>query len=83
MKPSTGFFVVLAFSSQYVATLYAVYYQIPQGGNILLFSGNMVIPSLPKTGGYELWPELETTGVPGVLYSLVNGAGGTWHIENA
>jgi hypothetical protein len=83
MKPPTVFVVVLAFCCQYVVTsLYAVYYQIPQDGDILSFSGNMVIPSLPKAGGHELWPGLETAGVPGVLYSLVNGASGTWYIEN-
>ncbi|KAI1846659.1 hypothetical protein JX265_009038 [Neoarthrinium moseri] len=71
----------LAFSGQAsAATWYFLRYYTPSGAKFTSFSGEMVIPALPKAGTYYLWPGLQPTDNSGVYQNVLDGRSGTWWI---
>jgi hypothetical protein len=62
------------------ATWYFLRYYTPSGQQFTSFSGDLVIPTLPKAGTYYLWPGLQPTDNTGVYQNVLDGRSGTWWI---
>ncbi|KAK3948080.1 hypothetical protein QBC32DRAFT_401177 [Pseudoneurospora amorphoporcata] len=76
---SVIFLPVLLFASQATApTWYFLRYNTPSGAKFTAFSGQMVIPALPKAAVYYLWPGLQPTDNSGVYQNVLDGRSGTW-----
>lgn len=70
---------LLAFASQAsAATWYFLRYYTPSGASFTSFSGDMVIPTLPRAATYYLWPGLQPTDGSGVYQNVLDGRSGTW-----
>lgn len=70
---------VFLFASQAAAaTWYFLRYNTPSGAKFTTFSGQMVIPTLPKAAVYYLWPGLQPTDNSGVYQNVLDGRSGTW-----
>ncbi|KAJ7811523.1 hypothetical protein B0H13DRAFT_2146154 [Mycena leptocephala] len=62
--------------------IYNVVYAVPQGQNIVQFTGTMHVPHLPHKGFYYLWPGLFLPNYGGVLQPVLSGGTGQWSINN-
>ncbi|KAJ7856309.1 hypothetical protein B0H13DRAFT_2078993 [Mycena leptocephala] len=62
--------------------IYNVVYAVPQGQNIVQFTGTMRVPHLPHKGFYYLWPGLFLPNYGGVLQPVLSGGTGQWSINN-
>ncbi|KAL1635795.1 hypothetical protein SLS56_001490 [Neofusicoccum ribis] len=54
------------------------YYTASSSQKFTSFTGEMVIPTLPKAGTYYLWPGLQPTDNSGVYQNVLDGRSGTW-----
>ncbi|KAJ7875983.1 hypothetical protein B0H13DRAFT_1632447 [Mycena leptocephala] len=62
--------------------IYNVVYAVPQGQNIVQFTGTMCVPHLPHKGFYYLWPGLFLPNYGGILQPVLSGGTGQWSINN-
>lgn len=69
---------IFAASPVSAAIWYFLRYYTPSGAKFTSFSGDMVIPTLPKAGTYYLWPGLQPTDNSGVYQNVLDGRSGTW-----
>ncbi|EGO61476.1 hypothetical protein NEUTE1DRAFT_116120 [Neurospora tetrasperma FGSC 2508] len=70
--------VVLFATQAAAATWYFLRYNTPSGAKFTAFSGQMVVPTLPKAAVYYLWPGLQPTDNSGVYQNVLDGRSGTW-----
>ncbi|KAJ7217562.1 hypothetical protein B0H12DRAFT_1153526 [Mycena haematopus] len=61
--------------------IYNVVYTVPEGQNLVQFSGFMRVPHLPHAGYYYLWPGLFLPDYGGVLQPVLSGGTGQWSIN--
>lgn len=71
-------FLLLSARGASAATWYFIRYYTPSGAKFTSFSGDMVVPTLPKAGIYYLWPGLQPTDGSGVYQNVLDGRSGTW-----
>ena len=75
---SVAFLPILFASQAAAATWYFLRYNTPSGAKFTTFSGQMVVPTLPKAAVYYLWPGLQPTDNSGVYQNVLDGRSGTW-----
>ncbi|KAK0616117.1 hypothetical protein B0T17DRAFT_497315 [Bombardia bombarda] len=57
---------------------YFLRYYAPSGASFTAFTGQMVVPTLPRAATYYLWPGLQPTDGSGVYQNVLDGRSGTW-----
>lgn len=61
-------------------TWYFLRYYTPSGARFTSFSGDMIVPRIPRAGVYYLWPGLQPTDGTGVYQNVLDGRKGTWWV---
>ena len=60
------------------AEWHSIQYRLPQGSHVTSFAGTLVVPSLPQTGVYYIWPGLQHRDHEGVYQNVLDGSSGNW-----
>ncbi|MCJ1339238.1 hypothetical protein MMC09_004527 [Bachmanniomyces sp. S44760] len=73
-------FVALFATSSLCQEWHTVTFNSPSGGGFTEFSGNMIVPPLPRAGIYYLWPGLVPSDRSGIYQVVLNGRKGYWTV---